>query len=172
MSDTNNASEALKELHGAESGRDTVLCVDDDQMIRKTVARVVSRMVLPGLNTELANGYDEAIEKVSGEFKGRIALIITDTEMPPGKNGIELADALKGKTASPEILEDMKKVPIVMSSGNSDYADSYSEGGASMQALIDSGAAEVFLAKPFSIDKIREAVMTAINRVREDGAVQ
>lgn len=165
MSDANKIGEALKGLHGEGSGRDTVLCVDDNEMIRNMLGRV-ARMVARGLNVELAEGYDDAISKVSGKFRGRIAVVITDTEMPPGKNGMELAKALKGEDASPEVLEDMQTVPIVINSGNYDYSSPFNDKGAAMKALLDSGTANVFLEKPFMPDDLREAVMTAVDRVK------
>ncbi|NIA02213.1 MAG: response regulator [Nitrospirae bacterium] len=168
MSDTKNIGEALKDLHGEESGRDTILCVDDLEMLRNTLGRMAG-MVVRGLNVETADGYEEAIDKASGDLRGRLALVITDTEMPPGKNGMELAKALKGKNATPEILKDMQRVPVIINSGNSNYEHPRYEDGAAMQALLESGAADVFLAKPFMPDELREAILEAINRVRERG---
>ena len=168
MSDPNNVTEALKDLHGEESGRDTILCVDDLEMLRNTVGRMAG-MVVRGLNVETAASYEEAIDKASGGLSGRIALVITDTEMPPGKNGMELAKALKGENATPEILEDMKRVPVIINSGNTNYEHLRYEEGATMQALLESGAADVFLSKPFMPDELRETILAAINRVRERG---
>lgn len=169
MSGPNGINKALEELHGTNSSRDTVLCVDDDPGMRRLLATIMNRVV-PELKVELASGYEEAIDKVSGELVRHVALVLTDTEMPPGKTGLKLAEALRGKSASKEILKDMRRVPVVINSGNSNYASPDNHDGLVMQALIDNDVADAFLSKPYMVDDVREAALTAINRIKEASA--
>lgn len=165
MSDRNCVTDALKDLHGEGSKRDIVLVVDDEEEIRNILERIM-RLVAPELKIVLAENGEDAISQISEALAGRVAIVFTDTEMP-GENGIELAEALKGKDATPEILEDMERVPVVINSGNHDYQYPGNPKGDAMQALIDRGTADVFIPKPYDVDQLRDAMVKAIKRVQE-----
>jgi len=155
MIDRNCVTEALKDLHGEDSKRDVVLCVDDNEAIREMLGGIM-RSVTPGLRVVLAENGEDAINQISEGLAEQVAIVFSDTEMP-GKNGLELAEA----------LAHMKKVPFVINSGNYDYEYKNNPKGAAMQALIDSGAADVFITKPYGVDQLRDAMVVAVKRVQE-----
>lgn len=158
-------SNSLSELHSGDPERNVVLCVDDEPVIRKFLSRVISRF-LPDFKVEEADCPDNAIEQISGELAGRVALIFSDVQMPGGKTGMDFANALKGENADPDLRKDMENVPFVISSGDAYYADPSCEDGKIMQALIDEGIADVFISKPLFPEDLQKSIKTAIDRVK------
>ncbi|MFH1534271.1 MAG: response regulator [Nitrospirota bacterium] len=156
--------DSLAELHSGDPERNIALCVDDEPAIKRLLSRIIPHF-LPNVKVEEAECPDEAIDKISGELVGRVAFVFSDMEMPGGKNGMDLANALRGENADPDLKENMKNVPFVIGSGNTDYANPSCEQGQTMQALIDEGIVDVFVSKPFLPNDIKEAIEEAVNRV-------
>jgi len=172
MSEANTtASDALKGLHGEDSGRGVVLCVDDNRVDRLILGNIVSKAV-PGFRVELATGYDNALARISDEndLARRVAVVLSDKVMGrdrEGINGPDLAAALRGKDADSKVAEDMVNVPFVLNSDNRSYEDSDSEDSRETQVLLDEGLIDFFVPKPLSIESIREAVVEAVKKVEE-----
>ena len=156
--------DSLSELHSGDPERNVVLCVDDEPMVRRVLSRMISYSLPDIKDIEIAEAEspDDAIEKISGELAGRVALIFSDVQMPGGKNGMDLACALRGEDADLNLKEDMKNVPFVISSGDECYGNPSCEDGEAMQALMEDGVVDVFISKPFFPKDIREAIETAI----------
>jgi len=157
--------DSLSELHSGDPERNVVLCVDDEPMIRRILSRMIPRF-LPDIEIKEAECPDDAISQISGELTGRVALIFSDMQMPGGKNGMDFANALRGKDADPDLKEDVKNVPFVISSGDRDYADPERIDGKVMQALIGSGIVDVFVSKPLFPEDIKKSIEEAISSVK------
>ena len=127
-------------------GVETVLLVEDEEMVRKIVTRVLNSY---GHKVLEAAGAVEAIE-VCELHEGPIHLVITDVVMPD-MNGKELADRLA--TIIPN-------TPVLFMSG---YTGS---------ALIQHGVVEAdmdFLQKPFSPDRLMHTVREMLDRNQDRG---
>ncbi|MFA6076609.1 MAG: response regulator [Candidatus Paceibacterota bacterium] len=117
-----------------------VLVADDEEMIRRMISMVLRTM---GCTIEeVANG-KELVERLDKAKPGEFSLIITDNNMPV-MNGI---DALKNIRTD----DRFKELPTVFISGKPD--DKLKKN------VSDLGG--VFLEKPFSIDKLTEAIEKA-----------
>ena len=156
---------SLSELHAKDPDINVVLCVDDEPMMRKLLSSMIP-CFLPYFKVEEADCPDNAIEQISGELAGRIALIFSDVQMPGGKTGMDFALALREENADPDLRKDMENVPFVISSGDADYADPGCIDGKVMQDLIDEGIVDVFVAKPLFPEDIQKSIKTAIDRVK------
>jgi PAS domain S-box-containing protein len=120
----------------AVGGSETVLVVEDNEIVRRLAVRVLA-----------ANGYQvleagdgtEALRIYAAE-QGRIALVMTDVVLP-GISGKELADKLR------ELRPDLKIL----------YTSGYTENTIAHQGVVDAGLH--FLAKPYLpsalVEKIR-----------------
>jgi two-component system cell cycle sensor histidine kinase/response regulator CckA len=134
-------SEKKKKDKKAEvlTGSETILIVEDDEMVRKFVERV-----LKGYNYRILIAADgeEAI-RIAREHEGPIDLMLTDVVMP-GMNGQEIEKRLR--TLRPDI-----KVL---------YMSGYTDNTIVDHGVLDKGKA--FLQKPFTVDalgrKVREAL--------------
>jgi DNA-binding NtrC family response regulator len=115
----------------------TVLVVDDEKNIRRTI-----RMVLEGEDVEVleAGSAEEAIELVRAED---LDAVILDVRLP-GMTGVE---ALKKLRAQREL------VPVVMVSGHASIADAVE--------AVREGATD-FLEKPFDRDRLLVSVRNAL----------
>jgi signal transduction histidine kinase len=87
-------------------GTGTVLVVDDDEAVRRTVARTLRKL---GLEVVVASTGEDALEIARGAVV-HIDLVLTDLTMP-GMNGVALARALR------ELRSDL---PIVLITGYGD----------------------------------------------------
>jgi len=115
----------------AEGSR--VLLVDDEQQLRRALARHLRRR---GFRVSAAASYDEALAHLG---RSPHDLVITDTVMP-GRGGLELVRHLR--RSQPE-------VPIVVMSGHADDA--------TIQQMLAAGNAE-FLQKPFGLGVLDETI--------------
>lgn len=119
----------------AESGKQSILIVDDEEIIRDFLSEV-----LEDYDIELACDGDEAIAKLKDR---KYDLVITDLRMPkvPGEEVVKASKELnpKGKV-------------IVISGYSSLYTVSQS---------VNNGAC-AFLSKPFSIKELIQAVDGAL----------
>jgi len=108
-------------------GTETVLLVEDDEMIRHLVPKVLK-----------ANGYTVLVaasgrdaERVSGQHEGPIHLLVTDVVMP-GMNGREVAERLAAARAGLRVL----------------YLSGYTDDAIVHHGVLEPGVA--FLQKPFT----------------------
>ncbi|NJD61948.1 MAG: response regulator [Deltaproteobacteria bacterium] len=117
------------------SGNETVLLVEDEEMVRELVSATLRSY---GYTVLEAPDGEEAIA-ASGKHPGTIHLLITDVVMP-GMNGLELARKLK--SARPDLL-------LLFMSGYSEEA---------VNQLGDMGLGEAFLQKPITPSRLSEKV--------------
>jgi two-component system, cell cycle sensor histidine kinase and response regulator CckA len=116
-------------------GTETILLVDDTDMVRRLARDVLSAA---GYHVLEAGGADEALQ-VAGKQSDAIDLLVTDVVMP-GRNGIELADRLR--TTHGEL-------PVLYISGYTDMA-------IVRDGLLSQDVA--FLQKPFTPDDLLRKV--------------
>lgn len=109
-----------------------ILLIDDDELVRKSVERLLRR---EGYATELAQNADEGIEKAS---EISFDLIISDIRMP-GKNGVEAIRELR-KLFDEKVRKD---VPIIFITGYAEMSDQ----------LKAEHLGEVIF-KPFDLDRL------------------
>ncbi|MBI5385308.1 MAG: PAS domain S-box protein [Verrucomicrobia bacterium] len=109
-------------------GTETIFVVEDDDLVRRTVAASLGRLGYVVL--EARHGL-EALQRWE-ECAGRVDLLLTDMVMPKGMTGLELADHLRAQ--KPELK-------VIISSGYS--ADLVHLGPEALQSFR-------FLAKPYS----------------------
>ncbi len=136
------AEEAIVASDSQLRGTETVLLVEDEEMVRVLATRVLNSHGYLVLEAEDA---EEAIE-MCGRHEGPIHLIITDVVMP-GMNGRELVVRLS------ELLPDSAVL----------YISGYTGG-----ALVEHGVLETgteFLQKPFSPHRLTQKVREVLDRV-------
>ena len=119
----------------ARTGQETILLVEDEDAVRRSVRRVLEQQ---GYSVIEANS-GEAGLAVAAAFDGTIDVLVTDIMMP-GMNGRTVADAL---------LIARPRVSVVFMSGYTD--DSISQSG-----LVD--ATHAFLQKPFTGKQLSAAL--------------
>jgi FixJ family two-component response regulator len=120
-----------------------IFVVDDDPSVRKSLTRV---MMSAGYAVE---GFASARDFLAREpFVGPCCLVL-DVRMP-GLTGLDLQEALAGKG---------HRMPIVFITGHGDIS-------MSVKAMKD-GAAD-FLAKPFDVEKLLEAIERAVTKDVKD----
>jgi signal transduction histidine kinase/CheY-like chemotaxis protein len=117
------------------SGNETVLLVEDEEMVRELVSETLRGY---GFTVLEAPDGQEAVS-VSERHRGTIHLLITDVVMP-GMNGLELARRLK--STRPDLL-------LLFMSGYSEEA---------VNELGVMGPGEVFLQKPITPSRLSEKV--------------
>lgn len=125
----------------AESGRETLLLVEDDLAVCNITRRILERAGYQVLAAENGRRALEAVERSPRE----IALVITDLSMP-GMSGQELGAELRQRKPKVKIL----------------YLSGYSP-----QVLVEGGRAELeteFLGKPFTSAGLLEKVRRVLDR--------
>jgi len=110
----------------------TVLLVDDDDLVLSFLEEAMKICEYPYISAK--NG-DEAYDFFS-QNKEKIALVITDINMPGNTNGILLTEKIKKE----------KNIPVIMISGFLDNEERAKAVG------------DVFIRKPFQIDQIIQAL--------------
>ncbi|MFA5262731.1 MAG: ATP-binding protein [Opitutaceae bacterium] len=126
----------------AKGGKETILVVEDDAVVRNMIALGLQ---MQGYNIlEAANG-PEAIQ-VWDRYAGTIDLLFADMRMPLGMTGIELYERFKRTN------ENLK---VVISSG-------YCEQNAKSPDLID--PVIVFLPKPYDIQMLAGTVRSCLDQ--------
>lgn len=123
-----------------ERGGETVLVVDDDELVRSSMSRALRRL---GYEVIQAESGADALEKIA---KLRPAVVIVDLRMP-GMDGHTLLRRLNGTPAPPGV--------VVIS------------GGGDMDDVVDAlraGAAD-YLKKPWSAADLMSAVSRALDAV-------
>lgn len=131
----------MKTLLGAILKGKKILVVEDDAALRDVICRV---MKADGADVLAAEGGESAkatIERLGGNFD----LIVSDVNMP-GMNGVELLKYVKAN---------FPKISFFVVTGFSDILEA--------QAAYDLGA-DGFLAKPFHLVDLRNALLKALPR--------
>jgi len=122
-------------------GSETILLVEDDASLRKSVRTTLSRL---GYKVVEAMTGVEALEvwKLHHE---EISLLLTDMVMPDGMNGIELAEKLLRKNPGLKVI----------------YTSGYSADVAGKDFPLDEGVN--FLAKPYEAHKLAKTVRSRLD---------
>jgi len=128
--------DAMTDLAEGVAHGPRVLVVEDEFLIRTLVAdylRDAGFVVI-----EAFNG-DEAIALLSAD--AAVDLVFTDVRMPGGVDGMALLAYIRGRRPD---------LPVVVTSGHLD------------PAIASSGGAAAFVAKPFELDRVGEALRAAL----------
>ena len=121
------------------AGSGTVLVVDDDALVRRSVAGAIRSL---GYDTIEAEGGAEALE-VYRERRADLRAVVLDMVMP-GMNGRATLAAMREVDPS---------VPVLLMSGHAMNEE--------IQSLLDSGA-RGFLSKPYSVSSLARSLADAI----------
>jgi two-component system cell cycle sensor histidine kinase/response regulator CckA len=121
--------------------RPSILLVDDEEPIRKLMRVVLSDT---GFRILQAGSSDEALGLLESHGAS-VHLVVTDIQMPPGMDGLSLAEAVRRRYPD---------LPVLFISGYSHFYSRLSE-------ILDQGRTW-FLQKPFSPYQLVEAVKQAI----------
>lgn len=122
------------------SGSETVLLVDDEDLVRELGQRILMRS---GYTVLMATNGEEALE-IYGREKEHITLVILDLIMP----------AMGGKDCLKKLLEIDPEAKVLVASGYSPDA--------STEECLDRGA-KGFVAKPFRVKELLQQVRTALH---------
>jgi CheY-like chemotaxis protein len=124
----------------AQGGPETLLIVEDEELVRNLVASALRH---DGYKLLLASSAEQALQ-IAESHEGPIDLLLTDAIMP-GKSGIELANTL---------LANRPKLPVIVMSG-------YTE-----ETLPVTGLDKTIslLQKPFTPRDLRERIRQLLNR--------
>lgn len=125
----------------SEDRAPSILLVDDEDSIRRLMKAVLAET---GFRILTAGSSDEALGvlAVHGES---VRLVVTDIQMPPGMDGLSLAEAVRRRRPD---------LPVLFISG---YSHFYSR----LSGLLEEGRTW-FLQKPFSPLQLVQAVRQAI----------
>ncbi len=122
------------------SGRETILLVEDEEVVRDLARRVLAQS---GYTVLQARHGQEALQ-VCKDYEGTIHLLVTDVVMPGGMSGRQLAEQLIALRPEMKIM----------------YISGYTGNAIAHHGVLDSGTA--FLQKPFSpaelTKKVREVL--------------
>jgi DNA-binding NtrC family response regulator len=129
----------------AGAGRRTILVVDDEDDLREIMCGILERR---GFRT-LAAADAQAAAGLSRDHEGPIDLLLTDLGLP-GTTGGQLAAALTALRPRLRVL----------------YVSGWSPAVAIARHLMDERA--VLLQKPFTADRLVDAVRVALVRVEEE----
>ena len=119
------------------SGRGTVLVVDDEAFVRMLVADVLDEA---GYEVIEAADARTALKRL--ELAGDVQVLFTDINMPPGMNGLELAE---------QVHQRWPGIGLVVSSGYERPSD---------EQIADGG---IFVPKPFRPEDIVRAVQKVVS---------
>jgi CheY-like chemotaxis protein len=128
-----------------QGNHETVLVVDDEDMILQLTRRMLERS---GYRVLTASSGSAALSLL-GETSESIDLILLDMTMP-GMTGDQVLWGLRRLGCT---------VPVLISSG-------YSLGGGIQELVGAPGGADGFLPKPYSIQQLSAAVTAALERIR------
>ena len=126
----------------AARGHETILLVEDEWSVRRTLVR--SLQVLGYRVLEAGNGLEAM--RLWQEHHHEIDLLFSDMVMPEGMTGLELAERLRAE--KPDLS-------IIISSG-------YSSVTSQLTGVIEDGV--VYLPKPYQISLLGEKVRESLNR--------
>ncbi|HWP36198.1 MAG TPA: ATP-binding protein [Gemmatimonadales bacterium] len=140
-SDRPAAQPPAPEVKGPPGGRETILLVEDEPLIREAGRRALARQ---GYEVLTAADGEEALQILRRE-PGRVALVVTDIVMPR-RTGPELFQAVSGQPEAPRFL---------FTSGYAEYAGGPGGG-------VPPGAE--LLAKPWSLGDLVSRVRFVLDR--------
>jgi len=123
-----------------QGGSETILLVDDEDMIRDLCSRILTKA---GYNVITAFNGKEALE-LYRERRGKISLVILDLIMPE----------MGGKQCLQELLQIDASVRVIIASG-------YSARGPTKDALA--AGARGFVNKPYDIRQVLEVVRSVLD---------
>jgi signal transduction histidine kinase/CheY-like chemotaxis protein/predicted Ser/Thr protein kinase len=126
-------------VEGQELAQETVLLVEDEELIRKALQRILTHA---GYEVYAAEGGKQALDVVRAH-DGEIDVVVTDVLMP-GMNGPRLAEQLAAI---------VPHVPVLFISG-------YTDGQLVSQGILKPGVS--FLQKPFSSSTLRERIQELV----------
>jgi signal transduction histidine kinase/CheY-like chemotaxis protein/HAMP domain-containing protein len=124
----------------AASGSETILVVEDDDMVRTFVRNVLEKL---GYTVVSAEAPDSCVE-IAKRFEGNISLLVTDLVMP-GMNGRQLY----------ELLHDMRPGMKVL------FMSGYTTDIGGRRGVLDEGAP--FIQKPFSMHALSHKVRQVLD---------
>ena len=122
-------------------GSETILLVEDEDMVRDLTRRVLLRI---GYTVLEACHARDAIQ-VCQQHEGLIHLMITDVVMPGGMSGRDLAERLAGSRPKMRVL----------------YMSGYTDDTIVYHGVLDAGVA--FLQKPFTPDSLARKVREVLD---------
>jgi two-component system, cell cycle sensor histidine kinase and response regulator CckA len=125
------------------AGSETILVVEDEQVVRELTAKMLKRM---GYSVLTAASGPDALELVR-QHPGEIAMLLTDVIMP-NMNGMQLAEELR------RLRPEVKVV----------YVSGYTENTIGHHCSTDDGAA--FIAKPFNREELGRKVRSVLGKIR------
>ena len=137
-SGTLGGPESLDRSGALEHGSETILVVDDEQMVRALARRVLE---MYGYSVREAESWEAAMREMSADAEGKIALAVVDVVMP-GMNGRELGVRLREARPRLSLL----------------YMSGYTGDELNRRRLLHPSVP--FLQKPFHPDEL-------VNRVQE-----
>lgn len=150
-------------MNGADV-RGTMLVVDDDAFMRQFPG-LVTESQLPGVKAETAHCPVVAIRKLREGLAANIDFVLSDIQMP-NHTGIDLARILRGEIdhpeMSPETVDRLRNVPIVLTSADDAYLCPDSPEGLVIADLHRRGVIHGFMAKPFSVAHLVEVLKDAM----------
>lgn len=120
-------------------GHETILCVEDDAIVRDFVTRQLQAL---GYKTVAASNAAEALSEVRSGLA--IDLVFTDIVMPGSTNGWKLAELVRQLRPA---------IKVIFTTGYSDVSS----------AQLGSGAAIVLLEKPYRLSRLAEVIRNAID---------
>jgi len=125
-------------------GSETVLLVEDEEMVRSFVRQILQQQ---GYQVLTANNGEEALQ-LSKDYKGRIDLLLTDVVMP-GISGRETADQLTAQRKGLKVL----------------FMSGYTESAIVHHGVMDPGVD--FLPKPFTGDTLARKLSEMLKESRQ-----
>jgi CheY-like chemotaxis protein len=127
---------------GRREGGETILLVEDEDMIRQLAERVLTQL---GYKVLQARQADEAL-RLHEERTEPVDLVITDVIMPGGMTGRDLAERILQRHPSVRVL----------------YVSGYTDNAIVHHGMLDAGVN--FLPKPFSVDSLGAKVREVLDK--------
>ena len=125
---------------GEDGARETVLLVEDEELVRGVVQRMLERR---GYRVMPQGGMREALDFARG-YENRIDVLLTDVIMPGG-SGPELADALRMERPEIQVL----------------FMSGYAEHSTALTDMMEAGAA--LIEKPFSAESLQSQIRRLVD---------
>jgi len=132
--------ELLEKLDELEKGVETVLLVEDEDMVRQLLHNILER---EGYEVLVASNGQDALD-ISGQHEGLIHLVVTDVVMP-GMSGPQLVEHLSGTRPVEKVL----------------YMSGYTDNAIVHRATQNANVS--FIQKPFSPDVVLRKIREVLN---------
>ena len=144
--DAEASTSAQVRAHPTTAANETILLVEDEEMVRKLACDILSAR---GYRVLAAKNGDDAIA-ICGNHSGRIDLLLTDVVMP-GTGGTDVADSIKRRRQEMHVL----------------YMSGYTDDAIVHHGVLDPGTS--FIEKPFTADKLVTKVQEALGKSPNNG---